>query len=421
MPISHRARIIVDALRLRRWAIHVFAGRLSEPPQCRSDAWRLFAVTERCTARLLQELEVRGQAETLPPTARRALEGPEVVETQRALAARAQASEVASIAARHGWRVIVLKGGAAAAAGRAAIDLHDLDLLVEPSQARELANALEVRGYTASGWSSPQHLTPLSASHQLPIELHVGLDPFGAVIPPAVWHRAQPIEGMPPLERLAPVDQLWHLLVHIGIQHPDRHGALRDLLLMRDAREQCSPEALDDLGARIRGHDHEVVFHRLLEASTFESGDINDPFVGDRARVLVTGALTVRLPAPAGFRGDAANWALALLQGAPAFRYRWYRVCMRTVDPSASRPIAWVERRSPQLGRAVRLASRVLRHAAALVVALPLAAAARWLIRGVLRELGAERVAKELGEPGAAERVQAESELEVRPAGGSGE
>lgn len=421
MPVFHRARIVVDALRLRRWAIDVFAGRVSEPPQCRSDAWRLFAATERCTARLRQELKVRGQSETRPPAAHRALEGAALVEIQRALAARGQAAEVASIAAGNGWRVIVLKGGAAAAAGRAEIDLHDLDLLVEPSHARELADALRTRGYASSGWSSPQHLTPLSAPDQLPIELHVSLDPFGATISPGVWHRAQPIEGTPSLERLAPVDQLWHLLVHIGVQHPDRYGALRDLLLMRDAREQCSPDALDDLAARIRSHDHKVVFRRLLEASTFGCDGLNDPFVRDRAQVLVTGALTARLPAPAGFRGVTADWALALLQGAPAFHYRWYRVRMRTVEASATRPIAWVERRSSHLGRGVRVASRVLRHGAAFVVALPLAAAAWWLVRGVLRELGAERVAQELGQPGAAERVQAESEVEARPARGSGE
>ncbi len=372
-------------------------------------------------APLVQVLKVRGDFQTLPRAARQALQGFSAGETQRALAARGQASEVASIAGRRGWRVIVLKGAAAAAAGRAPIDLYDLDLLVEPSNARELADALRERRYVASGWSSSQHLAGLYAPHQLPIELHVSLNPFGAVTPATVWQRAQPVEAMPPLERLAPIDQVWHLLVHIGIQHPDRHGALRDLLLIRDAREECLPEVLADLGARILRHDHEVVLNRLLEASSFRSIDTNDMFLRDRAQALATAALAARVPAPALFRADTANWALALLRGAPALHYRWYRVRMRTVDPSASRPIAWVERRSPHLGRVVRVASRGLRLAAAFVMALPLSAAAWWLARGVVRELVTERGAKEPGELRATERIQAESEVEARPAGGSGE
>ncbi len=372
-------------------------------------------------APFVQVLKLRGDFHSLPDSARHALQSLAVGETQRALAARGQASEVASIAQRRGWRVVVLKGGAAAALGRAPVDLHDLDLLVEPSNAPELAAALRACGYVASGWSSPQHLTGLHAPHQLPIELHVSLDPFGAATPATVWQRAQPIEGMPPLERLAPIDQAWHLLVHICIQHPGRHGVLRDLLLIRDACEECSPEAAADLSVRMLGHDHEVVLNRLLEASSFERRHANDLFLRDRAQALATGTLAARLPGPPLFRGDTANWALALLRGVPALHYCWKRLSWRTVDPSAARAIAWVERHSPRLGRVVRVASRSLRLATAFVVALPLAAAAWWLIRSVVRELVAERVEEESGEFSAVERIQADSEAEARPAGGRGE
>jgi hypothetical protein len=63
--------------------------------------------------------------------------------------------------------------------------------------------------------------------------------------------RATPIAGLPALLQLAPVDHLWHLIVHVGAGHKDRTGAIRDQLLIRYTASRCTHADLAEVRRRI--------------------------------------------------------------------------------------------------------------------------------------------------------------------------
>src|SRR5688500_4794971 len=129
-----------EALALRRWALHVLWGA-PVPPEvvravagCSPAGWELFLGVERCALPLGRALSP-GQT---PPAAAELLQAHTLAELQRVLGARAQLRTFAAAAAERGWRVVVLKGGAALAGGSPPLDLVDVDLLVPRETAGEV-------------------------------------------------------------------------------------------------------------------------------------------------------------------------------------------------------------------------------------------------------------------------------------------
>src|SRR5215472_16643264 len=121
---------VVDALRLRAWAIRVLSEGWTTPPEVPTQAWRLFLRAERCAVALSTRAE--GDA---PPI----LHAAATVELQRILSARAQIEDLGRSAAATGLRVVVLKGGLLALSSGHAVDLDDVDVLAEPGREQRIA------------------------------------------------------------------------------------------------------------------------------------------------------------------------------------------------------------------------------------------------------------------------------------------
>jgi hypothetical protein len=369
---------ITEVLALRAWALQSLAGSPSEAPQCSSTSWRHFLRGERCALPLKACLVASERYGLLDQQARTELDGLAAREMQRVLSTRAQLLLIDRLAGAHGWSVVVLKGGVAALSDRDAVDLTDVDVLTPPDQARALAAALDSVGYRDLGPSSPFHLKAMTAEGALPLEIHANVDMAGCEWGESIWSRVVPLARTTCLGRLAVRDSLWHLLVHVGVAHAYRRGAIRDLVLTSRALIECSPAEAAEVTARIAGHPYADALRDLLYMARGLAGmgPLTDRFAHQAAVSHYLLSQDSWLPLGAVLRGDIGRWAVALLAGRPEMRTEWNRVGAITRGVSLSRPIAWVEQRAPRLGRAVRVAARLLRVSIGIAVGLPLAAAA---------------------------------------------
>jgi len=387
---SERLReIVLGTLRLREWVLG--SARLGAAPVVSESSWTGFLQMERCAARLRRRLDAASRP-VESAEARAVLDEYATRDVQRDLAVRAQLRELSAIASGGGWPVLILKGAVAPATGAEPIALLDIDVLTGPDEALPLAAALEKAGYEPRGGSSPFHLRGLYAKGQVPIEIHLVFADATLRQDRTIWDRAVALEDLPSLLRLAPRDDLWNLLTHAAFKHPDRRGALRDLLLTADAVERCDADDLSQVRARAEGHVHADLLGRLLTMTQAlaEGTEVHDMFRTERAVAMYAVAVAGRLPAPAVVRGDVGNWILAWLSGSGERHRRWGEIFMVTLEPSLSRPIAWVETRSPGLGRIVRVKSRALRHTLAALIAVPLALWVRSAARRSVGEFPAE-------------------------------
>jgi hypothetical protein len=325
-----------------------------------------------------ERLALRSDRGDLPPDLLRAVEERSVTELQRILMARAQLHQIERLAAGHGLRVVVLKGGLAALSDSGAVDLVDVDVLSGPDDARTLARLLDESGYAGEGFSSTQHLRSRVRAGALMIEVHqaleVGEPPWSA----GIWDRIVRIPGSHHLLRLAPMDHLWHLLYHVGVIHPYRRSALRDLLVTGNAVAECAEADLQVLTERLERLPHrKAVADLLAMARELASGDdVCDRFERLAVELTVLRNCMRFLPLSGQPQASVGISAAAVLSGWPDVRREWARVRMRTIEGSASQPIAWFERLGPRIGRGVRMSVRVVRTAMAMLVALPIAAGA---------------------------------------------
>jgi hypothetical protein len=377
MPHGDGMRI-GEVLELRAWALRSLILAPSAPLSCSPGSWRFFLRTERCALPLKARLAASGRYGLLAPESKQELDNAARVELQRVLSARAQLLLIDRLVAEHGWGVVVLKGGVAALTDRDAADLADIDVLARSDDARALAAALDSAGYRADGASSPLHLAGRVAEGGLEVEVHTSIDMVGCPWSESVWTRVTPLAGADHVRCLAPRDHLWHLLVHVGVLHPYRRGAIRDLLLLGQALTRCSHDDLAEVTAAIASHPYARTLQDMLCMARGLAGTAP---LEDRFAYQATVASLVRwhgrwLPLPEVIRADVGKWAIALLSGRADMRMEWGRVRMVTTGPSISRPIAWIEQRAPRLGRGVRVASRVLRVAIGIAFGLPLALAA---------------------------------------------
>jgi len=383
--VSHQNRVpadrvsVVDVLAARMWMLGALSSDVvAAPPALAETAWREGLRRERCAAPLKARVRGRGDWDALPVELVTVLEEHAARELQRILMARAQLLEIDRLAAAHGLDVIVLKGGVAALADARAVDLIDVDVLAVQAEARTLAGLLDQAGYAGEGFSSTQHLHGRARGGQLEVEVHQQLDVGDCSWSATVWERAVPIAGTSRLRQLAPEDHLWHLLYHVGVQHPDRRGAVRDTLLTSYAIADCSVAALDAVATRIDVMPQRRALHDLLTMAgeLAERRTVRDRFVRMAAAMFVVRRAGPTVPLAGVPVMAVGSWATALLCGWPEIRHQLGRVGMRTLGASTVSPLARIERRAPRLGRALRVCARLVRLPLAVALAFPLAAAA---------------------------------------------
>ena len=269
MP-SPEARAAASALRLRDWALRLFAGLpAGAAPAAGPEAWSTFLTVDRC-ALPLREALAGGALDALSPDAREALQEQAVVETRRVLGLRAEAARVGALLSARGWEGIALKGGAAVLAGAATVDVQDLDVLVRPEHALELAHALDAAGFQAIGDDLPvgsaarHELSGRRAPGGLIVEVHHDLAPTSERID--AWEGTEPLPARG-LRRMSGPNHLWHVLTHGTLHHPERRGALRDLLVAAAAVRLCTPAQVDAARARAATHPRGRPIGQMLEAA----------------------------------------------------------------------------------------------------------------------------------------------------------
>jgi len=273
----------------------------------------------------------------------------------------------------------VLKGGLSALVGPGPVDLNDVDILLPEAAAAALATILDERGHGAI-FSTAQHLGARIMPNALPVEIHLSLDADGS--PPAerVWRGLTPVPGCSGLHALAPADHLWHVLRHAVVDHPNRRGRLRDVIVVADAVAACGAEELTGLKTRVDQHEYATPLGDVLAMAHAMSTGVP---TADRFRHLALAhylvrQLTRRLPVSTARARDLAEWTFALLLGRRERRALWiHQVWQRTLEPSPYRFIAWLEHRFPRLGRAWRVSVRAAYRALLVASALPIAGAVK--------------------------------------------
>lgn len=378
----------VQALLLRRWALHLL-GSAAGPSadlwegaaRCGSRGWELFLAHECCALALQSRLERLGAWDRLPEHAATLIRERATPELQRVLSARAQLRLVGRLAASNDWRVIVLKGGVAAAGGEF-IELGDVDILVAPELAMDVAAALEQAGFERSGHeeASPYHLAGRVTPNALPIEVHHTLEDGGQLS--SLFGSATEMPGEPTLWRQGAVDHLCHLLHHSTIRHPERIGRIRDLLLLGHALRTSTPAEIAAVEAEIAEHEAGATLIDLLRlARQFEAGEFSsDPF---GAAVMRTILLMRRRWWLAESRGGMTFLTYAAWIVVRGRRHWWGAYRHLRVRPlptiSSTRVLARLERRSHLLADAARQGLRVLAFGIATTYALIVEAEARWV------------------------------------------
>ena len=286
-----------------------------------------------------------------------------------------------------GYRVAVLKGGAVAST-LAAVDLVDIDLLVEAAHARDFAAELDRRGYRPMGHSSSRHLTERSRGKSVPIEVHTSVH-NDIPVSRGLWASVTPLQAVPGLSRLGRGDHLWHLLVHAVVDHPERRGNIRDLLLIGGGASDCTVDELEDVRRRVATHPSRKVLEQTLSMAQAvdTKGLLGDPLAYASAVRYSVRVLLCPLPIPRVLEGYVYRWAVALLFGPAERRNMWKEVFDVSLDPSSHRKVAWLEQRAPRMGRRFRVAARLARTALALEGAAPTALLARRIARRATDEL----------------------------------
>jgi hypothetical protein len=376
-----------EALRLRAWALPLLAGEAPIlPPAAGAHAWAVFLAIERCALPLRDALAAVDLLEAADEVARCALGARAVNEAMHVLALRREAAEVAALLRRHGWEGVVLKGGATVLGGARDLDVIDLDLLLRPEQARALATVLDQAGYQRHELDLPpgapnrHQLAGRMRPGGMMVEVHVDLAPMGENLDTLADTLPLPLPG---LRRLRSGAHLWHVLTHGTLHHPERRGALRDLLVAAAAAGWCSDAELAEVERRVAAHARAEVLGRMLwMARRLASGQAAaDRFAREAATAYLLFALTTRHRPPGALLLALGRTAHSLASGAGEYGRLW----AGTHVSAFSRGYAGdrrIDRVLPGLAYAGRSLWRAANLAAAAVPGAWLAGTARSLSRG---------------------------------------
>jgi hypothetical protein len=266
------------------------------------------------------------------------------------------------------------------------LDVVDLDLLLAPDQARELAAVLDREGYERHeadlppGAPNRHQLAGRMRPGGMMVEVHVDLAPMGQNPGAGEDTLALPVPG---LRRLRPAAHLWHVLTHGTLHHPERRGALRDLLVAASAAEWCAPADLAEVERRVAAHPRAEVLGRMLAmARALAEGRAGeDRFAREAATAYLLYAFTARHRPPTALLLALGRTAHSLASGAGEYGRLW----VGTHVSAFSRGYAGerrIDRALPGLAYAGRSLWRAANLAVAAVPGAWLAGTARALARG---------------------------------------
>lgn len=255
--------LVAECLGLRHWALSIFTGTIRRPelisacPPASSRAWALFLATEACAHALSTCLAA--DVALLPAHARCALEHATRLEVQRTMAARGQLAALDVLAAESGVSPTVLKGGVHIADRGEAFDLADIDLLLTTAALELFHGVVLERG----GYVVAPSIEQLSMDGGITLELHDHLA-VGPAKPIRLTGAARPIPGFRALHQLAPADHVIYCIQHSTTKHPFRRGHLRDVLMIADAMNDCSPYDLALVEELLAASEHGVTYSETL-------------------------------------------------------------------------------------------------------------------------------------------------------------
>lgn len=316
------------SLRLRGWALEVLAGSPpAPPPAADAGTWDTFLRVERCAHPLRRILAAARVLETLDEVARRALERFGVNEAVAVLALRQEAAHVGRLLSGHGWRGIVLKGGAAVLGGACEVDVADLDVLVPPEQSQAVAALLDASGYHrhskdfSPGDPNRHELATRHREHAIPVEVHFALAP---PLEGDAWAGAVPLDTAG-LLRLSSTNHLWHVLRHATLHHAERRGMLRDMLVAAAAVRWCSGDEVAEVERRCAAHPRGVLPGRMLRmACALAEGRVDDPFRREAAMAYVMHLAVKRYRPAYALLLALRRTAYALVHGHGEYGGLWY-------------------------------------------------------------------------------------------------
>jgi hypothetical protein len=365
---------VLDALRLRVWALAALSSSAPAPPppDASQAGWSLFLRGEQCAL----ALSARGAGGDETP-AGQMVQSFAVTESRTVLLARARMRRLEALARAQGLRILVLKGGVPLLHGAGGPRLLDVDVLCSPADAAAVAAELDRAGYQVYGSPAAHRLAVRAADNDIPVEIHTSVPGLSG----PVWERARPVPGSPLLV-LHPADHLLHLVLHSVVQHADRRGRLRELLLMADAIERCTPGELAQVHAAAAREPEAAALAAQLEmamALVRRDGPPADAFQLTAAGTYVMGAALSRWKLSGSLREFAwlaGTAAVARRSGVPS------GLGAHTLDlPSAWPPLALLRRVAPAVERRARLLYRRGREWVLLPVGLSFAAGAERAVR----------------------------------------
>jgi hypothetical protein len=359
---------IDSAIELRRWAWSVLAGKRRVVPEATPGGLQLFLDREACATALAR---IPGVDLPGPVRARASLE------SQRILLARAELAAVARAATAAGLSLVPLKGTHALLTPDTAYTGKDVDVLARPIGAGAAERALETAGFAAASYRSYLHVVLTRPGTDLPVELHGTIWPQAALSPDDLWNAATPSGSVPGLRSLSPADHLWLSLVHVVAVHPERSGRLRDLLLIRDAAGRCAVDDMAIVSRRIEAHPSRQALTEELSLAQGQAA-VDVALAADRlaAAWYALDAMVGLTPAGRPVRTRLAVWASMMVgPGAPASTV--IHRLLAAGGTSRLRPVAWLEAKSPWMGRAIRVGVRLIWAVPVICLALPYVGRAR--------------------------------------------
>lgn len=341
---------VLDALRLRRWALATLGGRQLPPPPASPAGWSLFLGREACALRL------RVAAGDAAPAPLRAAAD---TDAQHILLLRAELHDLLAHAGSLGLRPIILKGGAALDDPTSALRAKDIDLLLDPVGARTLIAALDSHGWKAAGPGSGHHFAERVRAGRPPVEVHTTEGGALVGLGAEVETRAVPHPAFPNARLLAPADRVRQLVIHQTIQHSAYRGRLRDLLLLADALgsgPDPTPSSWGLDAAELVAAQEVIAMANALRRRTVPT----DHF--EAIAALWYGmdlAAAGRAPTP--FRQSMANWVFDLAIGDGTGWHRWQRSWTSHLDDRTwFAPLVPLERHAPGVVRYLRITARAL-------------------------------------------------------------
>ena len=385
---------VAGILTLRRWALEVLGGRRSVPVAGWNDiSLRLFLESERCATHLARCLDSPEGRASVPGEVRDRIAQRSNEENGRIRSAREHLAVVGEIASEHGWHVAALKGSVVAVAEDHAIDLVDVDLLADPEEARQLAAELDRKGYRPVGHSSPRHLTARIKNDSIPIEIHTTLSSAGAPLPGELWDRLAPLEAVPGICRLGWRDHLWHLLEHMVIDHPERCGLIRELMLIGQAIAECGEADLTAVNSRIDGCSHRGALREVFEAADhLRNGRCDNVPLESVAAAFYSVRVVLRpVSLPLFLEAYVYKWAFGWLMGRAARRSLWNEIWFISLDRSTNPSVAWLEHWARPVARPIRLSLRLARALIAAAIARPISLVAGGVARSALSQVGYDK------------------------------